>query len=264
MRSYSERHGKVNPENNGGKKQKRRELIASINITPTEMESIMKSKLVTSTQLNGMVYSIFKEHCPEIEGCWVDVGPTGVSCELYFSFIDKPEEEMAKDGKIKVVQLRGQNKNGNSAYADIERYNNRMKRASVFELTEGGKDTLSEFVSLRYFTDVNQNRVDWKKVVTEAAESDIYGRTRTYVKVAIDMERVLQKVYGKTSENGEDYLYMINPSRPITTYQGANGNMFTSNWLFSINQMNRKVLSDVMDQSGLQMNTAGSLNMYRG
>lgn len=263
MKSYYERHNKRREEI-VEEKVDPNHTPASINIEPCEMESLVKTKLATTNQLNAMVLNIFKPHCPEIEGCWVDVGNEGTTCFVYFSFIDRPEKDLGDKGMFKIVQRRGE-KHSDSAYADIERYNNRIRRASMFELTDNGKEVLSEFVARRHFVgDPRRNKINWNKVVTEVADSNIYNASRTYLKVEIDLVRVFQKVYGKTSKDGDDYLYMINPSRPITTYQGSNGNMYTSNWLFTICQMNRKVLNDVMNDSGLTMNTAGGLNMYRG
>ena len=180
-------------------------------------------------------------------------------------FLSEVSDSLFSEGsKIKLIQRRGAKKDSGS-FSEIERYNNRNRRSSVYELTEGGKDALSEFVDYSAYTNRQQNRVDWKKLVTEVSESDWYGRNRIYVKVRISLERVLGKIYGTKDEETDDkFVYLITPSRPITTYQGANGNLFTSSWMFTIMQLNHAQLEEAMAKSGFAPNQVGSIHMYRG
>lgn len=264
-KSYAERHGLVNGGNGGNTNpnQKPRELTQRINVKPAKMESLCANKLATTEDLNQMVYRLFKASCPEFEGCDIQVGQHGITCDIFLSEVS---DSLFKDGngKIKLIQRRGTSKK-DSSFSEIERYNNRNRRSSVYELTDGGKDALSEFVDYSMYTNRQQNRVDWKKIVTEVSESDWYGRNRIYVKVRISLERVLAKVYGTKDEaTDEKYVYLITPSRPITTYQGMNGNLFTSNWMFTIMQLNHAQLEQAMAKSGFAPNQVGSIHMYRG
>ena len=262
-RSYAERHGLVNGNgNNTNPNQKPRELTQRINVKPAKMESLCANKLATTADLNQMVYRLFKTSCPEFEGCDIQVGQQGITCDIFLSEVS--ESLFGEGSKIKLIQRRGTSKK-DSSYSEIERYNNRNRRSSICELTEGGKDALSEFVDYAADTNRQQNRVDWKKLVTEVSESDWYGRNRIYVKVRISLERVLGKIYGTKDEETDDkYVYLITPSRPITTYQGMNGNMFTSNWMFTIMQLNHAQLEQAMTKSGFAPNQVGSIHMYRG
>ena len=196
-RSYAERHGLVNGNgNNTNPNQKPRELTQRINVKPAKMESLCANKLATTADLNQMVYRLFKTSCPEFEGCDIQVGQQGITCDIFLSEVS--ESLFGEGSKIKLIQRRGTSKK-DSSYSEIERYNNRNRRSSIYELTEGGKDALSEFVDYSAYTNRQQNRVDWKKLVTEVSESDWYGRNRIYVKVRISLERVLGKIYANRS-----------------------------------------------------------------
>ena len=180
-RSYAERHGLVNGNgNNTNPNQKPRELTQRINVKPAKMESLCANKLATTADLNQMVYRLFKTSCPEFEGCDIQVGQQGITCDIFLSEVS--ESLFGEGSKIKLIQRRGTSKK-DSSYSEIERYNNRNRRSSIYELTEGGKDALSEFVDYSAYTNRQQNRVDWKKLVTEVSESDWYGRNRIYVSV---------------------------------------------------------------------------------
>jgi hypothetical protein len=263
-KSYAERHGLVGNGNgnNTNPNQKPRELTQRINVKPAKMESLCANKLATTADLNQMVYRLFKTSCPEFEGCDIQVGQQGITCDIFLSEVS--DSLFSEGSKIKLIQRRGAKKDSGS-FSEIERYNNRNRRSSVYELTEGGKDALSEFVDYSAYTNRQQNRVDWKKLVTEVSESDWYGRNRIYVKVRISLERVLGKIYGTKDEETDDkFVYLITPSRPITTYQGANGNLFTSSWMFTIMQLNHAQLEEAMAKSGFAPNQVGSIHMYRG
>ena len=265
-KSYAERHGLVN---NGAKNgntinpnQKPRELTQRINVIPAKMESLFASKLMKTEELNQLVYHLFKSSCPEFEGCEIQVTQQGTICDIFLNEV--PDVAFKEPGKIRLIQRRGTKKN-NGSYSEIERYNNRNRRASVYELTEGGKDALSEFVDYSAYTNRQQQRVDWKKLVTEVSETDWYGRNKIYVKVRINLERVLGKVYGTNDkESGEKYVYLITPCRPAMTFQGSNGNIITSNWMFTVMQLNNSQLERTMATSGFAPQQSGSIHMYRG
>ena len=263
-KSYAERHGLVNNQQaNDGKPRKKRELKASIDLVRQEMESLFKQKLITSDKLSEMVNSVFRAACPEYEGCNISVEGQGmITCDIFFT--ERAGDVSFGDGKIKILRRRD-DKTDRSSYSIIEQYNNRNRIARVYELTDEGKDALSEFVSRNFFIgDRLQSNVDWKKCSAEVSESDWLQRSRIYMKVSIDIVRLLQKVYGHYNEDKEEYLYVISPVRPLVSFNTGGGNIYVSKWLFLINQLNNNVLNEVLDESVMRPQNVGSLNIYRG
>ncbi len=264
MKSYAERHGLNKTEEvKAGEKGKPRELKAKIRITPAEMNGVYKTKLMSTNQLNTLVFNIFRDTCPEVEGVWVDVSGAGVTCDLYIS--EHPEMDVrAMASAIPLIKRKGDD-GARDVMSNIKRFNERRKSSNIYELTDEGKDALSAFISRNNFIgDWKNNNIDWKHVESETCETDIYNRTHRYLKISLDINRVLQAVYGKTSKNGEEYLYCVSPARPLIQQRAQNGNMFVSSWIYSIIQLNHNSLNEIIDESGLGGNTIGSINMYRG
>lgn len=263
-KSYRERHGLNGQQTvNDGQPRKKRELLATIDIVQQDMESLFKQKLITSDKLSEMVNAVFRSACPEYEGCNITVEGQGViACDIFFT--ERPGDVSFGEGKIKILRRRD-DKTDKSSYSIIEQYNNRNRIARVYELTDEGKDALSEFVPRDYFVgDRLQSNVDWKKCSSEVSESDWLQRSRIYLKVQIDIVRLLQKLYGHYNEDKEEFLYLVSPVRPLISFNTGGGNIYVSKWLFLINQLNNNVLNEVLDESGMRPQNVGSLNIYRG
>ena len=265
MKSYAERHGKINNANTQGEqtREKKTGPKATIKITPAEMSGVVKTKLVSTNQINQLVFNIFRNTCPEVEGVWIDVNGMGVTCDVCIA--EHQEMNVASmENVIPLIRRKGESKTS-GPMSVINRFNARNKSSNFYELTEEGQDALTPFINRSVFIgDFKDNRIDWRRVVSEICETDIYNRTHRYLKVSLDINRVLQAIYGKTSKNGEEYLYCVSPARPLIQQTAQNGNIITSSWIYSITQLNNNTLSEIIAESGIGGSTVGSINMFRG
>lgn len=251
--------------NNGSKEnQQEQKLTAQINIESCEMESLTKSKLITTRDLGRMVNKVFRTAMPEYEGS--RVYPEGYSIVADIFFAERPQNTDFSNGKIKVLQRRdAQDKNGKrKASSIIDSYNSRNKTSNAYELTQQGRDALSEFIDPVYFKgNMNDRKIDWKKVTSEMVERvDYFNNSRALFRVKIDLRRLLSKIYGK--KDGKSLLmYDISICRPLNQMQDpATGNIMSSEYLLNIVQLSKDALEKALNDAGFSVN-AGSLNINR-
>ena len=251
--------------NNGSKEnQQEQKLTAQINIESCEMESLTKNKLITTRDLGRMVNKVFRTAMPEYEGS--RVYPEGYSVVADIFFAERTQNTDFSNGKIKVLQRRDvQDKNGKrKASSIIDSYNSRNKTSNAYELTQQGRDALSEFIDPVYFKgNMNDHKIDWKKVTSEMVERvDYFNNSRALFRVKIDLRRLLSKIYGK--KNGKSLLmYDITVCRPLNQMQDpATGNIMSSEYLLNIVQLDKDSLDKALNDAGFSIN-AGSLNINR-
>lgn len=233
-----------------------------LEIVPCEMDALIKSKMVTSDELGSMVNEIFLPVLMDYAGSRVIIRGTKIELELFFEEQQNQAEE--KDGKFYAIQRKDATNNKSGAMAIIDRYNNRNKVATIYELTEKAKKALTPFVSPENFADYRAKKVNWSRVVSEVQEKNNWGIGRVYLKVTLDVERVIAARYG--AKIGDvDYSYLISLVRPLVSFQDPanNGNIIVTKWLISIQQLETNTLKEIMNKAGFGFKTVNDLGIIR-
>lgn len=241
---------------------KKRELEGTVNIERCEMDGLTKSKLITTKELSNTVNKVFRGTFPEYEGCRIFVNGASVITEVFFS--ERGKDTDYSGGKIQLLVRKDQQAKQKDMANVIATYNQRNKVATAYDLTQPGKDALSEFVHTEFFTGrwEDQN-VNWSRCVSEVAEQEMNGRRRAYIKVTIDLQRVFKKIYMDAADPKADLKFEIGLVRPIITMRDpSTGNLYTKDWLFNIVQLNQRQLESACLEAGIGMNT-GDLGIMR-
>lgn len=259
-----------NETSNGGQQQNNSEqqehkLSAKIDIQSIEMEGLTKSKFITSRDLGKMINKAFRVAMPEYEGSRVYPNGYNVVADVFFA--ERSPNTDFSNGKIKVLQrLDQKNKEGKrNAVSIITSYNGRNK-SNVYELTQQGRDALSEFIDPMFFKGaVKDGKVEWKKVTSEVTERTGYSfqnNERVLYKVQIDVRRLLSKIYG--SKNGKSPLmYDVTICRPLNSTQDpTTGNIFSTEWLLTIVQLDKDALDKALNDAGIA-SYSSNLNINR-
>lgn len=270
MASFEERHKKMQEEAAAAKKVSnternangRRKLTATVDVTAAEMEGISKSKLITTKDLCKLVNKVFRPTMPEFEGSRIFVNGNEIVTELFFM---ERRNASFENGAIKVLQRKSdkakeESRRGNG-FGIISNYNNRNKVATAYDLTEFGQDALSEFIDSRNFKNYNDSIVNWNKCLNEITERNMYGNSNVFVKVTIDIHKILGKIYGTKSANGPVF-YEVGLVRPLMQMRDPSGNIFVRDWMFNIVQLDKGILDKALSDAGIGANT-GDLGIIR-
>lgn len=249
-----------------------RELTATVNIATSDMNSTYSAKLATTEELAKLINNLFKPVFPQWYGCRVFVDNGRVRIQLYFA--DNVGAQYP-EGTIKVLEpIQANNRNiDRTGIGLVQAMNSRGQYATVYKLTQEGKDALGEFVyensangKSNYIGDYRDRNYNWnnKQICCETIDRDIANRTTICVMIEIDPLRLCKKLYGAEKEPGINWVYDVHPIRPIPGSEVFSGNMAigSSKWLLDIKQIDPQDISDAMANVTGYL-AVGSLGIYR-
>lgn len=131
-------------------------------------------------------------------------------------------------------------------------------KTKLFKLTKHAEQILGQLVPPNF---VNQFKktVDWNKVTTENSIMLMNGTSQSVpaVQVVLDINKVLQHIYGGISDEKEQMQYMVvvkNPINPVSTPAGA----ISNKWQLFITRVNTAEAQAIASQFGFVI---GSNNM---
>ena len=226
------------------KANKYRALTGRVVIDPIEMEYTYKVREVTSTQLCGAINSIFRNTFPQWDGSRVTIDQYGVHIAFYFT--NKPNISYS-DEHIEVLKFtQAVDPSDRTSGGLAKAINDRGKYSNVYEMTQEGKDALSEFIYINPHTivgDRRDNNFAWEKFTMEETEKSgnfYFPNDKIVFKVEIDPARLLAKMYGaKNKVTGSEYIYSISPVRHISGYD----------YLLEIKQLDKNLADEVISKS---------------
>jgi len=130
-------------------------------------------------------------------------------------------------------------------------------RTKLFKLTYKAQEMLQDVIPDK-FINIAKNKVDWGKIVYESSAllMNGMGQATPYVQVAVDVNKILNKIYGTTAE-GNQWQYMIsvnNPIAPVATPHGTVANK----WQLFITRVSTTYAQHIASQFGFVI---GSNNM---
>jgi len=225
-----------------------------IRIEPVEMGGLSKTKFLSTQDFMKMINKIFSAVTPDYEGSKIEILPNGeINGYVYFA-----EKGAASEGQFKAIEG-ALSKGGaftNKTAGAIYSHNVRNTSYKRYELTDKCKEAFEEFIPRFPKNLLRQNggrkpEINWGVVVKEEQEQAYNGmQAPVFVKIPIDLNKLLSKVYGYKGENGSNYYYIISINRPISSYKEPNGNIIPTNWLLSIAQLNDKALFAAFENIG--------------
>ena len=243
--------------------EKYRKLVATVDVKPMEFDSATQTWLVSQDEFSKIINNIFRPSFPQFAGTKTTVTNNGIQIYAYFTHKENADY---RDG-IEVFRPRmsGVDMKQRKSADLVNIMAMHGKNQYMWELTQEGKDALSEFVSDNFRKgDPRDNNYDWSKIKTEVEETDFYGRRTLYVQISLDPIKLLKKMFGRKSPEGFDWVYMMNPQCPIPghTIQMGNGNMAIAKYLLSILKINPTEIEKA-SREVYNMPFSGNLGIYR-
>lgn len=130
-------------------------------------------------------------------------------------------------------------------------------RTKMFKLTTKAQEMLQDIIPDK-FIHHDTNKVDWNKIVYESSALLMNGMAQAtpYVQVAVDVNKILQKIYGTTIE-GNQWQYMVSVNNPIAPVATPHGTI-SNKWQLFITRVSTTYAQHIASQFGFVI---GSNNM---
>ena len=122
----------------------------------------------------------------------------------------------------------------------------------LLELTDEGQAKLADIIPAVYFRNNNpiynfkqDGTVNWtnaSKDFVEGGYSLIGGEPHAYKAIIVDLPKFLQKMYGRTNEKGETFLYTVNVVRPESNNNYPLVGQTNISYIIQITQINEAIV----------------------
>lgn len=228
-----------NNQNNAteNKENLRIEVKTPIPFNPELSVKTYKSQTIADEIINPIFNSTFKDY----KGCMINVEATGkVTVDLFFvkgRVSDAPYEALEQIGV----------KKGSDTLSRIQRVNQLSSRNKIYQLTENGKELLSEFM-------LNKNKkgeINWNQSYVE-----IEGITETGIRQAtgkvlrLDLNIIIRKAFGYRNSDGNKTYFNVTPLRRLVPYNPMPGAPLTNDWLLRIECLDANATEDTLKMLG--------------
>lgn len=168
--------------------------------------------------------------------------------------VETQSDEQKKYAAIERIISKNDNKSADARIQTLNHMSN-YGRAKLFKLTVEAQEMLQDLINPN-FIHLDTNKVDWNKIVYESSALLNGNQAIPYVQVAVDINRILQKIYGKNT-NGNEWQYMISVNNPIAPVATPHGTI-SNKWQLFITRVSTKSAQDIASQFGFVI---GSNNM---
>jgi hypothetical protein len=164
-----------------------------------------------------------------------------------------------QDGPYAAIERIVKKDNNRSADARIQSINHMSNfgRTKLFKLTTEAQESLQDIIPTNFINRDN-GKVDWNKIVYESSGMLTNGSTQAtpYVQVVVDINRILQKIYGGLND-GNEWQYMVNVNNPIAPVATPHGTI-SNKWQLFITRVSTSWAREIASQFGFVI---GSNNM---
>lgn len=229
-------------------------------------------RCVTTTKtLCGIIGQIIGSVFNDYDGCYIYPLNTGnghvPALAVYFNI-----NKMGGDGLYRAIEpiTAGEDRNGNNRYRDrgrfgtesIIRYNSRFTTRH-HKLTKQAQKIFKNYIHdsrikfVRNFDgSLKSKDIDWNKVTAEVCDSNNVADNMRFIQQAnntlfmvnsIDLVKLMGKIYGSITEDGNRCLYKVVMGASLTPINGAENNIVI------IEQVKASDAQKVMDYSGKPM-----------
>lgn len=230
--------------------------------TPEKFEKLAATTIETTQRLakriNKLFSSAFVDYHGSVVYCTAGNGNVAPNqqfmVELHFKPLAagsvRPDEDRVRAFK----PVNETTANTTDILAGLKNIYGNMRSSSKFELTEEGAQILSEFMLPG--VDNGKNVDPWKpstfaSVKAEYMDNPQFGQSPIMVKIAaLDLIRLIAKIYGRKNEAGKRVEYGVIPYGPVTP---MNNQMVqsTANWRVLIMQIDSEKTLDLASEFGI-------------
>ena len=227
-------------------------------------DPIVETILVQTDEMCKKVNALFKESYHDYEGCIIE--PTAdpampFKLRLFFSY----NGDEVPEGKFKMLDVVGLSK-GDTAYDRLSNFNI-MQKNKVYNLTEEGKESISEFIVVP-----PNKKINWNNISVEFSDGNVYGKgQKFYMAIYIDLIKFIKKIYGSKDSNGARLEYQVFNIRPLGSinpnagtsvpmvpnmygygpyYNTYNASSTIPNFMMGIMRLNSNILKEVASKLG--------------
>lgn len=159
------------------------------------------------------------------------------------------------DKRVRAFKPIEESNTGDDIVSGLKSFWGSMRTSSKFQLTEEGAQILAEFI----LPGVNNGtNVDpWKPstfatIKSEYVDTPQFGQSPVMVKVsAIDLIKLIRKIYGTKTEDGKRVDYGVIPYGPVTPNINNQMVQNSANWRVLIMQINADKTFDLASEFGL-------------
>lgn len=223
-----------------------------IKVEPLEFDGELKSKMIKTSELGGMITTMLRAILSDYQGCIIVPDNSGqLRLFLYFKDHGYPIPE----GKYKCLRS-ALNMNKNASSFEKINFFNMRNRMKTYDLTDDAKELLSEFIPTK-----PGEKIKWDKLMIEKTQQEI-GSYSVMVELAgLDLNRVVRKLYG-ARENKARLDYSVSLVRPLTPVN-CSGQFNPANAIYLVNvlQMNNEQVAKLANTVGF-VPTNGQIPMY--
>lgn len=211
-----------------------------------EFKAASGSIYTTTRNLGASIAQTLRRVSDDVVACTVYPDPkTGLKATLILT--NKPSVE----GKTKLVVTPKQKEIGKGVFARMtERSTSDFRQ--LLELTDEGQAKLADIIPAVYFRNNNpiynfkqDGTVNWtnaSKDFVEGGYSLIGGEPHAYKAIIVDLPKFLQKMYGRTNEKGETFLYTVNVVRPESNNNYPLVGQTNISYIIQITQINEAIV----------------------
>lgn len=247
----------------GGKK----DWLHAKNDSPKKLETTFETAYMSTSELEKIINRAFTMIFSDYHGCVVTpegVTPgrnSNVKVDLYFQPKNPGMYSEEEAERRAFVTIDGIGANGRMTTDDLVmtttagfRQNNKN-----FMLTSYASEILYDFLNVSDKKNINPFRpASYGDHVTEAPNIINNNRVIVCNIDCVDINKILEFVYGSKTESGSKIYYLVTAISPITTGVVPAGT--PANWLISIAQMSAEQLSEITKLVGVP-NYSGSIRI---
>lgn len=229
--------------------------------TPEKFEKLASTTLETTQRLakriNKLFSAAFVDYHGSVVTCTAGNGNVALNqqfmVELHFKPVAVGQAE--SDGRVRAFKPIEEGTVGTDIIAGLKNIYGSMRTSARFELTSEGAQILSEFMLPG--TDNGKNVDPWKAssfdtVKAEYVDTPQYGQSPIMVRItALDLNKLIRKIYGNKSEAGKKVEYGVIPYGPVTPNINNQMVQNNANWRVMIMQIDAEKTFDLASEFGI-------------
>ena len=215
-----------------------------------EFEGTIVSKIINTHSLakkvNARLSGIFKDY----RGCYIQPIPTGGGISVTLVFNQLPLSDVHEDDIVAFKCIEAAR--GTGSIAERSRIlTNGMRNGRKFQITDDAANAIGAL-----FRD--PARINWNNASGEKYDQNGMMRDGSNFITGLDINKVLEMIYGSKNENGDIIYYNMDVMGPISSPQMA----VVNNWVVRVDMMTNKSRDDMCAEAGFI--TLGNYNCVTG
>ena len=219
---------------------------------PIDFPALYSTAYFDTQSLCKLINNLFKDLFQDYYGSRIEIVQNrSLMCSIFFSDNSSFQTNEAPYRAIEPILQKDKIKSGEDK---INAFNHVTShgRQNNYQLTEQGKQLLSRVINNSFVNNMN-GKIDWKKVTAEGSfqtNAGMYGSTKSYFQVMIDLVKILKAAYGSITDDGGRWQYSIDIGNPINPAQVGNGNTLANKWQIFVTRVNSNDVNKIAEEYG--------------